>query len=198
MHCAAAYSPGYYAHYGPNVSSETVYALLADRIDRDDRVLELGCSAGRHLAYLLEHGFERLAGIELHRDAFDVLEESYPDLAEIIEFYPHAIEDVIRDIPDDRFSGSYSVETLQHVHPDADWIFDELTRVTRDVVVTMENERETAGLSADDYHVTYVDDDIPVYHRNWEAIFTARGFTPLEVTVTDRHIVRTFGAKSSR
>ncbi|ELZ33862.1 methyltransferase, partial [Halogeometricum pallidum JCM 14848] len=61
---SGAYSPEYYAYYGPNETSE----MLADAIDRfagsDPSILELGCSSGRHLAHLFEEGYEDVSGVE--------------------------------------------------------------------------------------------------------------------------------------
>jgi SAM-dependent methyltransferase len=86
------YSPDYYAHYGPDESSERV----RERLDRaggpDASVLELGCSSGRHLAHLHAHGYRDLHGIEINESAFDVMERAYPELAETGSFHADAIQ----------------------------------------------------------------------------------------------------------
>jgi len=138
------FSPEYYAYYGPNGTSERVLGLLDRYVDRDARVLELGCSSGRHLAHLYEHGFENLSGIDVNDEAFEVMAATYPDLADAGTFHRGAIEDVVVGFEDGRFDAVYSVQTLQHVHPDAAWVFEELVRITDDLLVTVENEGETA------------------------------------------------------
>jgi SAM-dependent methyltransferase len=138
------FSPEYYAYYGPNGTSERVLGLLDRYVDRDARVLELGCSSGRHLAHLYEHGFENLSGIDVNDEAFEVMAATYPDLADAGTFHRGAIEDVVVGFEDGRFDAVYSVQTLQHVHPDAEWVFEELVRITDDLLVTVENEGETA------------------------------------------------------
>lgn len=177
------YSPEYYAYYGPNETSEVVRRILERRIDKRGPVLELGCSSGRHLSHLLEHGFDDLAGIEVNDDAYDVMADTYPDLAAEGTFYLAAIEDVVDDFDDDQFSAVYSVQTLQHVHPDAEWIFDELVRVTGDLLVTVENEGDADGPGSEpgESTVSYVNGDFPLYHRDWGEIFAARGCREVDV-----------------
>ena len=186
------YSPEYYAHYGPDETSEAVCDTLGRCIDRDGSILELGCSSGRHLSYLREQGFEDLTGVELNGDAFDVMAEVYPDLAASGTFYHDAIEDVVRGFDDDRFDAVYSVETLQHIHPDADWVFEELVRITDGLLITVENENEGKLTGGSDGDVNYVTDDVPLYYRDWNRVFTELGFTEIEATVGKRDTMRAF------
>lgn len=195
---SGAYSPRYYAHHGPNRTSEALRETLDRFVDRDASVLELGCSSGRHLWHLQEHGFENLAGIEVNDEAFDVMDETYPELAEGGEFYADAIENVVPEFEDNQFDVVYSVETLQHLHPDAEWLFDELTRVTGAVLVTAENEGgEDDRARANDPEVNYVNDDFPLYYRDWNTIFTERGFEEVDARAGQRNTVRTFRAPSN-
>ncbi|AUX09487.1 SAM-dependent methyltransferase [Halalkaliarchaeum desulfuricum] len=214
------YSPEYYAYYGPNEMSETVRRLLESHVGREASVLELGCSSGRHLSYLHEHGFSDLSGIEVNEDATAVMAEAYPALAADATLYINAIEDVIDGFEDDQFDAVYSIQTLQHVHPDSAWIFDELARITGALLVTIEHEgsaeseehasnegsaankrspesEEPAEIDgATDLDVSYVNDEFPIYHRNWGEIFTERGFTAVETDAERRETVRAFRAPS--
>ncbi|AGN00352.1 Methyltransferase type 11 [Salinarchaeum sp. Harcht-Bsk1] len=187
------YSPDYYAYYGPDETSESVRSI-ADRLTGPDpAILELGCSSGRHLAHLLEHGYRDLTGIELNGDAFDVMADAYPDLAADGTFYHDSIEAVVEAVPDDRFDLVYSVETLQHLHPDATWVFDELARITCGHLVTIENEgddQESPPGDADPVEgVSYVNDEFPLYYRDWDRIFTERGLESVPVTDDERSVV---------
>jgi len=186
------YSPAYYAHYGPDETSEALREIFDRFLGRDARILELGCSSGRHLAHLKESGFDTLAGIELNGDAFDVMAETYPELAADGTFYHDAIEDVVGEFADDRFDAVYSVETLQHVHPDAEWVFEEIARIAGDVIVTVENEGDGDVSRSEPVEVNYVTEDVPLYYRNWEHVFGELGFVGIETTVGARDTIRTF------
>ncbi len=187
------FSPAYYAHYGPNETSDVLLDILDRFVDRDARILELGCSSGRHLSHLHRHGFENLAGIEINEDAFDVMTDVYPDLAANGTFYPGAIETVVERFDDGCFDVVYSVETLQHLHPETDWVFESLFRITDDLLVTVENEGgDATGAGNCEPEVNYVDSDVPLYYRNWNRIFTELGFEQVAVSSGDRDTVRTF------
>ncbi len=187
------FSPAYYAYYGPDERSEAVLGVLERFVDCDARVLELGCSSGRHLAHLHDEGFERLAGIELNDEALAVMTDNYPDLAATGRFYLDAIEDVVPSFDDDAFDVTYSVETLQHIHPDAEWVFDDIARVTGDLIVTVENEGHDEEPPAET-EVNYVQDEVPLYYRDWNAVFTQRGFEQVAVEDCDRDTLRAFRA----
>jgi len=206
------FSPEYYAHRGPDETSEAIRALCSRFVDRDGSILELGCSSGRHLEHLHEDGFRDLAGIELNADALTVMEEVYPDLAAAGTFHVDAIEDHLETVEDDRFDAVYSVETLQHIHPDSAWVFAELERVTDTLLITVENEGPNRTRRGDDDHddpdesdafdgneldgnsfgTTYVDEGIPLYYRDWSRVFTDLGCTEIETQVGARDTLRAF------
>lgn len=186
---AGEFSPEYYAYRGSDRRSAMVLECLQRSLDSDASILELGCNSGRHLAHLQENGFKTLSGVEINGAALDVLAETYPDLAEGGTFYEGAFESVLVDMADGAFDAVYSVETLQHVHPEASWIFAEIGRIAQELIVTIENERPT---DEDDEGVTYVDEDLPLYHRNWEDVFGDLGFTQISVRVGERDTVRAF------
>ncbi|MDF9744952.1 class I SAM-dependent methyltransferase [Natrinema salsiterrestre] len=186
------YSPEYYASYGSDHRSESIRSRLERFVDRDASVLELGCSSGRHLAYLSEHGFDDLAGIDVNDDAFDVMAESYPELAAAGTFYHGTIEDVVAAFDDGRFDVVYSVETLQHIHPDSEWVLEDIARITDDLLVTIENEGDDNRQQSGAPDVSYVNDDFPLYHRDWKRVFTELGFAEIDVESGTRDTVRTF------
>lgn len=188
---SGAYSPDYYAHYGPDETSAAIRELLEAHVARDATVLEPGCSSGRHLAHLLEHGFENLSGIDVNDEAFDVMAREYPDLAARGTFYADTIENVVTEFDDGAFDVVYSVETLQHVHPDETWVFEELARITGDLLVVVENEGDESDQSNGDA-VNYVDDEFPLYYRDWGRIFTDLDFVEVASRETKRDTFRAF------
>lgn len=183
------FSPTYYAYRGPDERSEAVLDAIERRLDTDARVLELGCSSGRHLSHLYDNGFRDLHGIELNPDAIEVMAEHYPELVDAATVHIGAMEDIVGEFADDAFDAVYSVETLQHIHPDAEWVFAELARITEDLLVTVENEGE------DDEELNYVNDEVPLHYRDWHAVFTGLGLTEDETRAGDRDTIRAFTAR---
>jgi len=180
------YSPTYYAHYGPDETSELVRSKIATYCGEGVRVLEVGCGVGRHLAALEEAGFSELAGVDVNEDALAVLEDTYPELAAAGEFHAATIESYLEGVETDAFDAVFSVETLQHIHPDETWVFEELARITGDLLITVENESGEYGTA------NHVDDELPLYYRDWQSIFTGLGFEEAEVVERKRDTVRVF------
>jgi len=188
------YSPAYYAHYGPDETSTVIRDALREHLPRDAAVLELGCGSGRHLQYLAADGFENLSGVDINAEAFDTMRETYPALAAEETFHCSPIEEIIEEFDDGRFDAVYSVETLQHLHPDVEWVFEEIARITDDVLVTAEIEEPVRDSSPSDPDVNYVDDDTPLYYRDWSRVFTSLGLVEVDVVRGDRETTRTFRA----
>jgi ubiquinone/menaquinone biosynthesis C-methylase UbiE len=105
--------------------------------------------------------------------------DAYPALTDAGTFYTGAIERLVPEFADGAFDVVYSVETLQHVHPDDDWVFEELVRVTGDMLVTIENEGADPDTDSTDETVQFVNRQFPLYHRNWNGVFTDRGLDQL-------------------
>ena len=186
------YSPAYYAEIGPNEVSETLADVLSHYADDGAAILEVGCGSGRHLEHLRQHGFSNLTGIDVNDESFDVMADNYPRLAEAGTYHTGALEDYLPDCEDDAFDVVYSVETLQHVHPDDAWVFDEFSRVTADLLVTAENEGNSPQRGRGETAVSYVNDEFPLFHRDWKDVFSQRGFAQLIREPTSRDTIRVF------
>ncbi|MFB6354813.1 MAG: class I SAM-dependent methyltransferase [Halobacteriales archaeon] len=187
-----AYSPDYYAYFGSNETSAAVRDVLDGVVGRDAAVLELGCGVGRHLAHLHAGGYRDLHGIDVNGDAVELLAETYPALAEDGTFHAAAIEDVLPTFADGQFDAVYSVETLQHVHHDNAWVFEEVARVTDDVLVTVELEGDAGEDPTGAPTVSYVDDAFPLYYRNWGRTFTDLGLEQVESRSLGKDTLRVF------
>lgn len=104
------------------------------------RILEIGCNVGRNLDYLYTAGFHKLEGIEINEDAVHKLRVSYPDMAQEARIYNGAVEDVIGDFADEQFDVVFTMTVLMHIHPDSEWIFPQIARITKKRLITIENE----------------------------------------------------------
>ncbi len=186
------FSPGYYAEIGQNEVTETLEAVFDHYVASDAEILEVGCSSGRHLARLLDRGYENLTGIDINADSFDVMADHYPRLAETGTFHTGAIEDIVPEFEADRFDVIFSVETLQHVHPENKWVFEDLVRATSDLLITAENEGNSPRRGREGCEVSIVHDDFPLYHRNWKDEFSELGVAQLLCEPGKRDTVRVF------
>jgi hypothetical protein len=95
-----------------------------------------------------------------------------------------------------QFDAVYSVETLQHIHHDHEWVFDEVARITDDLLVTVEVEPDDGDAEP---AVNYVRDAFPLYRRDWHAVFTSLGLEETASIQVDRGTLRAFrrtGAES--
>lgn len=180
------YSPTYYAYRGPDEASELIRDALDSHAGPEPSILELGCSSGRHLSFLYENGYTDLSGVEINGEALSVMEESYPELAAEGTFHLGTIEETVSEFEDDTFDAVFSVETLQHIHPDNEWVFDELARITSGLLVTVENEGE------DGQSVNYINGEFPLYYRDWNRVFAERGFRELDSKKLKRDTFRLF------
>ncbi len=133
------FSSEYCAGIGPNEDSEILVDALSYDATEDARILELGCSSGRHLEALRRASYENLTGVDLNHDALDVMAEYFPRTVEPGTFHIGAIEDILPELETGAFDVVYSAETLKHVHPEETVVFEKVLRVTDDLLVTAEN-----------------------------------------------------------
>lgn len=186
------FSPTYYAELGTNKVSRSLVTLCEHFVTEQASILEIGCSSGRHLAHLHENGFENLTGIDINDESFEVMAAHYPDLAETGTFHTGPIERLVPEFADNTFDVVYSAETLQHIHPDDDWVFEELARVTSGLLATIENEGPYPNGSKPDENVQLVNGDFPLYRRNWNHVFTDRGLSQILCQPSKPDTIRAF------
>lgn len=189
------FSPRYYAYYGPDELSDALLAALEVRTRRRDSILELGCSSGRHLSHLHDNGYRSLAGVEINADALSVMRAEYPDVAESATVFADAIETVVADLDDDAYDVVYSVQTLQHLHGDVEWVFERIRRVAASVIVTVEIEGQDRR-EGDEILVRDVDDGLPLTYRNWRTVFEAGAFEQTHSERVDESTLRVFERRS--
>ena len=118
--------------------------FLAEIIKRytDDsaKMLEIGCNVGRNLNYLFDDGYKKLSGIEISEEAVRVLKKSFPEMARSIEIHNSPVERIITKFEDNKFDIVFTMAVLEHIHSDSEWIFPEIVRITKNFLITIEDE----------------------------------------------------------
>lgn len=147
----------YLAHKG---RSEFLLRFLSPYLGPDVSVLEIGCNVGRNLAHLHDAGYRRLIGIELNGEALAVLRATYPSLGSTATLVNAPVEEAISEMLDQSVDIAFTMAVLEHLHPDSEWVFDEMVRVTGSTIVTVEDEH---GVSR--HHTP----------RDYRTVFEARG-----------------------
>lgn len=107
--------------------SRALYDLISD-LSREARILEVGCNAGRNLAFLYDHGFRNVEGVEISPHAVSLLRSRYPQLSEC-PIHLGAAESVLPRIPADSFDLIFTMAVLEHIHPDSSDLFLHIARI---------------------------------------------------------------------
>jgi len=115
--------------------------IVNHHVPRQAEILEIGCNVGRNLHYLATAGFTKLSGIEINEEAVRLLRVTFPELAQTVQIWNEPVENAITKFHDRQFGLVYTMAVLEHIHPDSEWIFAEMARITSDVLVTIEDER---------------------------------------------------------
>ena len=68
------------------------------------------------------------------------MEEEFPKLNQDAELYNSPIEDKITEFEDGEFDVCFTMAVLEHIHPESEWIFQEMVRVTSDYIILIEDE----------------------------------------------------------
>lgn len=114
--------------------SEFLLGLIKKYAKPNSRILEIGCNVGRNLNYLYTHGFKDLTGVEINKEAVDLLKSHYKLP---IKVYNEAIEDRIKKLR--KYDIIFSMAVFEHIHTDSDWIFPEIQKRAK-ILITIEDE----------------------------------------------------------
>ncbi len=112
--------------------SQALLEIISD-LPKDARILEVGCNAGRNLAYLYDHGYTGVEGVEINPYAVDLLRKTFPQLADR-EIHLGAAGETLQKFADDEFDLVYTMAVLEHIHPDESSVFDDIARIGKQVL----------------------------------------------------------------
>jgi len=112
--------------------SEALLELVSD-LPADAHILEVGCNVGRNLAYLYDHGYTNLAGVEINPHAVELLRKTFPQLADV-PVHIGAAGDRLPELGDDSFDLVYTMAVIEHIHPDESDMFDHMVRIGKQIL----------------------------------------------------------------
>jgi 2-polyprenyl-3-methyl-5-hydroxy-6-metoxy-1,4-benzoquinol methylase len=139
--------------------------LVSKYVVKEDKILEIGCNVGGNLNELFCAGFNDLSGIEISKNAIEVMKTAYPNMAQAIRIYEGPVEDYIRDFEDNFFDAVFTMAVLEHIHRDSEFIFSHMSRIAKRILVTIEDEK---GLSWRHFP------------RNYKKVFEGLGMRQIE------------------
>ncbi|WP_200816610.1 bifunctional 2-polyprenyl-6-hydroxyphenol methylase/3-demethylubiquinol 3-O-methyltransferase UbiG [Halobacillus sp. Marseille-P3879] len=145
--------------------SEFLTKYVQKYIAKKGRILEVGCNVGRNLNHLYEQGYDRLSGIEISDEAVEALKKTYPMMAAQADIFHTPIEDIVTKMRTNSFHLVFSLAVLEHLHPDSEWVFEELARISRAYIITIEAEQ------AENWRL---------FPRNYKTIFEQFGYVQVE------------------
>ena len=124
--------------------SQLLVKMVKNYSDFNPKILEIGCNVGRNLNCLFRAGFRKLYGVELSGKALLLLKKYYPEMVPYVKIQNLPIEEAIRNFKNNEFDIVFTMAVLEHIHTDSEWIFPEITRITKKILITIEDEH---GLS---------------------------------------------------
>jgi SAM-dependent methyltransferase len=112
--------------------SAALLEIISD-LPRDARILEVGCNVGRNLAYLHDHGYTSVQGVEINPHAVELLRETFPQLKDVA-VHIGAAGETLSTFADDEFDLVFTMAVLEHIHPDESSVFDDMARIGKQVL----------------------------------------------------------------
>jgi SAM-dependent methyltransferase len=112
--------------------SQALLEIVSD-LPTDARILEVGCNVGRNIAYLFDHGYTGVEGVEINPHAVELLRKTFPQLADR-EIHIGAAGETLPKFADDEFDLVYTMAVLEHIHPDESTVFDDMARIGKQVL----------------------------------------------------------------
>lgn len=149
--------------------SEFLINYINKYIEQNGKILEIGCNVGRNLNYLYKNNFNNLTGIEISEEAIRSL-KTYPLLAKNTNIIHSPVEDIIKELPTKHFELVFTMAVLEHIHPESEWVFEDIARITGGYLITIEAEKAK---------------NWRIFPREYKEIFERFGLKQLEETRCD-------------
>ncbi|MFA6169587.1 MAG: class I SAM-dependent methyltransferase [Candidatus Margulisiibacteriota bacterium] len=109
-------------------------------LNKESKILELGCNVGRSLNYLHKLGFKNLTGIEIGPKAVEMSRTVFPEMARDSKLIVGSAPLEIKKLPTAEYDLVFCHSVLVNIHPKYNYLFKEMSRVSKKLVLILENE----------------------------------------------------------
>ncbi|KAB8135802.1 methyltransferase domain-containing protein [Gracilibacillus oryzae] len=149
----------------PQERSKFLLEYVKKYMQPNAKIIELGCNVGRNLHELYQNDYKNLTGIEISKQAVEKMGTTFPDMANEIEVVHTPIEDWIKQVNTYQYDLVFTMAVLEHIHPDSEWVFEHIARISREYILTIEDENST---------------NWRLFPRNYKEIFEKYDFEQIE------------------
>jgi len=148
-------------------------------VRKDDSILEIGCSMGRNLNWLYTHGFQHLSGIEINSKAISLMKKYYPEMHTASAIMEGPVEEEISKIGKNQTCITFTMAVLYVIHPTSNFVFEEISRITSDYIITLEREN--------------LYNPVKEFPRDYKKIFEDLGWKQTDEELVDKSIIGSEG-----
>ena len=142
-----------------NKSIPELFKDVLPYLDKNGPVLEIGCNVGRSLNYLHKHGYRNLTGIEIGREAVELMKANFPEMYRDSRIIIGNATEEIKKLSTNGFNLVFCHSVLVSIPPRCNHIFKEMARVSNKFILTLENEGSYTS-----------------YPRNFKKMFEKQGY----------------------
>lgn len=132
---------------------------IVSRTKPSDQILDLGCNVGRELNDLWGRGYRHLTGVEIGVEPVNAMREVFPDMAMGSRIFNRSMTEAVREFEDNEFQLVFAHGSLVSLSAREQFVFDEMARISKKYIVTVENEWS-----------------LLLFPRDFGIVFTSRGF----------------------
>jgi SAM-dependent methyltransferase len=118
--------------------TEEIFKDVLPMLPRESSILEVGCNCGRMLHYLHGKGYGNLTGIEIGRQAIELMREVHPEVYETARILEGDAVKKLRELETNAFDLVYTRGVLVNISDNR--IFHEMARVCRGYILNFESE----------------------------------------------------------
>ncbi len=148
-----------------------LHEFWSPQVKQNDSILELGTGPGAILNHLYDLGYVNLQGIEISQYAVTEMKKAFPELMANCNIFNGSLEDVLPKLDTASVDIIFTMAVAQHIHPTSNFVFNEMVRVSKKYICTIEMEVGNCSY---------------IFARNYRRVFQERGCAQLKSALITR------------